>query len=186
MRMRRLRVICVCLIVLVFLATPLFFRETWAFGISKYQKYISPYKGYHCAYACLHKDLSCSAYGKEVIEKNGVVKGLRLLNQRFGDCSLAAKQSGKMMALQAKEVDPKSPPRLFCCLCSCCECKTPNKDDATDVGEFCNGNECCCADLSKSVGCDKVADWIDGKIGCQGCCESDGGFPIPPLHFPPN
>ena len=68
--------------------------------ISGYQQFVSPHKGWHCAYAALHGDASCSAYGKEAIARRGVIVGTRLLWERFDQChaaavALAASSSGK-------------------------------------------------------------------------------------------
>lgn len=54
-----------------------------------YQKYISPYKGYKCAYKTLHEDKSCSDYGKYVIGRFGILIGIRLLIRRFKECELS-------------------------------------------------------------------------------------------------
>ena len=59
-------------------------------GISGYQRFISPYKGWHCAHAVLHGGASCSAYGKEAVSRHGVLRGGLLLWKRFGDCQQAA------------------------------------------------------------------------------------------------
>lgn len=59
-------------------------------GISGYQRFISPYKGWHCAHAVLHGGASCSAYGKEIVSRHGVLRGGLLLWKRFGDCQQAA------------------------------------------------------------------------------------------------
>ena len=59
-------------------------------SISAYQQFISPHKGWHCAYAALHGGPSCSAYGKEVIANYGCLWGALLLRNRFGDCNEAA------------------------------------------------------------------------------------------------
>ena len=57
-----------------------------------YQKYISPHKGFHCAYHHLHpNDKTCSEYGKYTIKNHGVFTGLKLLNDRFDACKNAAK-----------------------------------------------------------------------------------------------
>jgi putative component of membrane protein insertase Oxa1/YidC/SpoIIIJ protein YidD len=59
-------------------------------SISAYQRFISPHKGWCCAYAVLHGGPSCSAYGKEVISRHGVLGGTLLLWDRFGACRAAA------------------------------------------------------------------------------------------------
>lgn len=69
-------------------------------AISGYQQFISPHKGWHCAYAAMHGGASCSAYGKEAIARHGVIAGASLLWERFDQChaaavALAASSSGK-------------------------------------------------------------------------------------------
>ena len=51
-------------------------------SIRFYQKYISPYKGYHCPYIP-----TCSQYGLEAIEKYGALKGGLLALWRILRCN---------------------------------------------------------------------------------------------------
>jgi putative component of membrane protein insertase Oxa1/YidC/SpoIIIJ protein YidD len=55
-------------------------------SIQFYQKFISPYKGFSCAHRVATKEISCSGYGKKVINRFGIIKGYLLLNRRFYDC----------------------------------------------------------------------------------------------------
>jgi putative component of membrane protein insertase Oxa1/YidC/SpoIIIJ protein YidD len=69
-------------------------------AISGYQQFVSPHKGWHCAFAALHRGASCSAYGKDAIARRGVIAGVSLLWERFDQCRaaavmLAASSSGK-------------------------------------------------------------------------------------------
>ena len=59
-------------------------------AIEGYQRFISPYKGFHCAHAAVHHGPSCSQYGKQAIAEQGLVSGLVMLRGRFGECSTAA------------------------------------------------------------------------------------------------
>lgn len=59
-------------------------------GIELYQRYISPYKGYRCAYGVHVGGPSCSEYGKRAISDNGVMVGTVLLFRRFQECGQAA------------------------------------------------------------------------------------------------
>ncbi|MCF6236433.1 MAG: membrane protein insertion efficiency factor YidD [Gammaproteobacteria bacterium] len=58
-------------------------------SIKIYQKYLSPYKGYKCAYYMLHKTDSCSASVVNIIEKKGVFKGWSNIKNQFNLCALA-------------------------------------------------------------------------------------------------
>ena len=58
--------------------------------IGGYQRYLSPYKGYRCAYHAATGRASCSRHAQRVIDRAGVWYGLRLLHRRFERCALAA------------------------------------------------------------------------------------------------
>jgi len=49
--------------------------------INIYQKYISPYKGYSCAYRAYSGNLSCSEFAKNEIKNNGFFKSLPLIKK---------------------------------------------------------------------------------------------------------
>jgi putative component of membrane protein insertase Oxa1/YidC/SpoIIIJ protein YidD len=72
----------------------LFARPAALLAIDGYQRFVSPYKGYSCAHGVFHGGLSCSEYGKQVIDQEGVLAGLVLLQQRFRDCSRASQMLG--------------------------------------------------------------------------------------------
>jgi putative component of membrane protein insertase Oxa1/YidC/SpoIIIJ protein YidD len=52
-------------------------------SIDLYQGYLSPLKGYSCAYRVLHGDLSCSSYCKQQIANHGVLTGIKNTLNRF-------------------------------------------------------------------------------------------------------
>ena len=59
-------------------------------GISCYQQFVSPYKGWRCAYAALHGGSPCSVYARQTISDQGILGGSVLLWHRFGECRSAA------------------------------------------------------------------------------------------------
>lgn len=59
----------------------------WA--IEGYQRWISPHKGYRCAYGALY-GTSCSPFAKKAICDYGLIGGLILLRQQFRNCHDAA------------------------------------------------------------------------------------------------
>ncbi len=59
-------------------------------SIQYYQTYISPRKGYACAYRVLYNDLSCSAFRRNEIEHHGVFKGIRNTLDRLKACKTAS------------------------------------------------------------------------------------------------
>lgn len=57
--------------------------------IEGYQKYISPRKGFSCAYRILHVRESCSQYAKRQIIEQGLINAMPLIRQRFQACNSA-------------------------------------------------------------------------------------------------
>lgn len=74
-------------------------------AIGFYQKFISPYKGFSCAHRIATGEVSCSGYGKKVISRFGLIKGMKLLNRRFYDCSWHAK---KLRSISPNELKKES------------------------------------------------------------------------------
>lgn len=56
-----------------------------------YQKYLSPRKGYSCAYRSLHHGESCSCYVKNILTEQNLLKSISLAKQRFSECAQAEK-----------------------------------------------------------------------------------------------
>lgn len=56
-------------------------------AIRAYQRFLSPLKGYACAFRVLTGRDSCSAYGYRVIERFGLLRGMALLRRRTRACS---------------------------------------------------------------------------------------------------
>jgi putative component of membrane protein insertase Oxa1/YidC/SpoIIIJ protein YidD len=51
-----------------------------------YQKFISPYKGFRCAYAVLNGGDSCSEAVKKIVREKGPFGGYRDIRARFQAC----------------------------------------------------------------------------------------------------
>ncbi len=58
--------------------------------IDAYQRWISPRKGYACAYRMAHGGTGRSGYAKQVIAAEGLILSIPLIRQRFRDCRAAA------------------------------------------------------------------------------------------------
>lgn len=61
----------------------------WVWLITFYQRFISPYKGFHCAHHACYRRGTCSNAVKDLIEDNGFIKALPLIRVRFKECRLA-------------------------------------------------------------------------------------------------
>lgn len=106
-------------------------------AIYGYQRYLSPFKGYHCAHAALYGGLSCSEYGKQAIQANGVLGGLILLAQRFEACHEAAVVIRQSHFLATE-------PRVEECLESDWQ---RGKREGQEAREYCSGClQGCCSD----------------------------------------
>ena len=58
-------------------------------GIYFYQRWLSPRKGYRCAYSVLHGGTGCSGYAKAAIRERGLLAALPIVRARFRDCRAA-------------------------------------------------------------------------------------------------
>jgi putative component of membrane protein insertase Oxa1/YidC/SpoIIIJ protein YidD len=54
--------------------------------IDFYQRYISPYKGFKCAYSVYHSSESCSQWAKKTIFTDGSVSFFQRLFGRLSEC----------------------------------------------------------------------------------------------------
>jgi len=114
-------------------------------AIEGYQRLISPYKGYRCAYGVLYGGPSCSEFGKRAIRQYGLVGGLILLRQQFHECHDAAVRirSGacQVTGIRAEDAD------------ECVETEEDDEDDrqhgkrtGRETREYCAGcAEGCCS-----------------------------------------
>ena len=55
-----------------------------------YQRYVSPYKGFCCAYRAHKGRDSCSQFASRAIRRGGLATGLRLTLRRFDRCKWAS------------------------------------------------------------------------------------------------
>lgn len=78
--------------------------------IRGYQRWISPHKGYCCAYRAHTGGPSCSALGYRAIRRHGLRGGLGLLRERLFLCGLAHRRHGpalpRVPRLQRGDCDP--------------------------------------------------------------------------------
>lgn len=58
-------------------------RQILVILISWYQKYLSPIKGFSCAYRVLHRGEFCSCYTKRTILEQDLITAISMSQQRF-------------------------------------------------------------------------------------------------------
>lgn len=66
------------------------FSNVALLGIYGYQRWLSPRKGYRCAYSVRHGGTGCSGFAKHAIRDHGFVSALPMIRTRFADCKAAA------------------------------------------------------------------------------------------------
>lgn len=69
-------------------------------AITCYQRYLSPLKGYGCAFRIHCGRDSCSTYASRAIARHGLFTGLRLLGRRLDACSAVHHQHHPQPALR--------------------------------------------------------------------------------------
>lgn len=104
-------------------------------AIGVYQRYVSPHKGFCCAYRVHTGRASCSALGARVIRRWGLWPGLQVLRQRLRRCSdvhRRCESRPRPLASQRGHCDLDLPGvDADCCdavdVCDCCDCGWPNR-----------------------------------------------------------
>lgn len=124
-------------------------RELALAAIGVYQRYVSPYKGFCCAYRVHTGRAGCSALGARVIRRYGLLAGAVLLRQRLRRCGEVHRQfhprGQRPLAAQRGDCDLDCTPdcdgpcdndkrgcglsRLSAALdcCDCCSCDWPDR-----------------------------------------------------------
>lgn len=105
----------------------------WA--IRAYQRHLSPWKGYSCAYRVLTGRDSCSAYGCKVIARHGLRPGLALLQRRLRACGERHRRYRELHP-QARRSARHQAQAGFC------DCDVPLLDCACDCADVASLADC--------------------------------------------
>ncbi|WP_197433041.1 membrane protein insertion efficiency factor YidD [Janthinobacterium sp. B9-8] len=95
--------------------------------IQIYKKYISPYKGFCCAYHVHTGRASCSTLGFRAVRRYGVFAGLAVLRQRMARCGQVYRQHTPLQ---------RRPP-----IAQRGDCDLPGNSSFSDAGDWLS---CCC------------------------------------------
>jgi len=107
-------------------------------AIRGYQRWLSPHKGFGCAFRVATGGDSCSAYGYRVIERFGLRRGLGLLDRRLALCGHVHRSAQAargpappqvrhpLLHYQRGECDPGC--ALLECGCDACDCGSKVRD----------------------------------------------------------
>jgi len=121
--------------------------------ITGYQRYLSPYKGFHCAHRVAHGGLSCSAFAKQLLMRRGVVEAFVRMRRRFIACAAAAAVLHVAAVYGTDRDDERrryAREDLDCATQVCCNC-TPDPCSIISVGSDCTSHgttALACADPS--------------------------------------
>lgn len=135
--------------------------------IRAYQRWLSPRKGFCCAYRAHTGGASCSGFGYAAIAKHGLLLGLRLLHRRFAKCAWQA-QKGRAAAPVRRYASPQLAAQAGFC------------DGADCLAAGCDGIDCgaalpdlaCNADAACCVG-EFVGELIPDDCGGNGAARED-------------
>ncbi|PST91152.1 membrane protein insertion efficiency factor YidD [Photobacterium jeanii] len=118
------------------LNTERFISHIAIWGIKAYQRCISPYKGFCCAHASLHKGDSCSQAVLNIIAAQGVIGGRVAIKTRFHHCHLAHQSLVQMNANKKNRPKRRKRDQIDCCdlpLSTHCDCDFISSCDSLDL-----------------------------------------------------
>src|SRR5687768_169954 len=92
-------------------ATPL--SQILAVVIEVYQRYISPRKGFCCAYRVWRGRKSCSELARRVVLRGGIVLLLPIMQLRFAKCARAAAALKAQTTLDYESKEKRPPTRSW-------------------------------------------------------------------------
>ena len=129
----------------------------WLFAaaIGGYQRYLSPWKGFRCAYRVQRGRASCSQFAKRVALRRGLLAVPGLLRERFRRCAVAAKALAAKRSSRRDADDDRRQSRAA----------TPGVDCSPDIGDYAARG--CEAGVEGLSSCDGIP--VDGCDGCDAC-----------------
>jgi putative component of membrane protein insertase Oxa1/YidC/SpoIIIJ protein YidD len=122
-------------------------------AIRAYQRYLSPHKGFCCAYRAHTGHKSCSVLGYRAIRLYGVLPGIAVLQKRFKRCSAAYQQRLALGHSQHRRLRHGSQQGFCDVPCDCPSFDMPcDAPSGKSVQNFCDVLDCCsdCGDWSRS------------------------------------
>lgn len=139
--------------------------------IDLYQNFISPYKGYSCAYRLATGEVGCSGYGKKVISRFGLKTGYSLLQRRFAECKCSSDQLKKELIhnhAPKKLLHPKMAFQQGFCDADCGGCDMPNCDMPDCGSKNCSSFDLCdiadCGSDKRNSNNEKYQQRVQKKI----------------------
>jgi uncharacterized protein len=143
-------------------------KNTALTAIRMYQRYLSPIKGFSCAYRVHAGGESCSVYGYRVIDRYGIRTGIALLRRRLDACAHLHRQHASIKPEHRAGLASKAKFQAgFCDVpCDGCDVGTAGCDGVDIAGSACDiFSNCGSCDFGSWGGSRKKGDekWV--KIG---------------------
>lgn len=107
-------------------------------AIRFYKRFISPYKGFRCAYHVHTGRSSCSLFGYRAIQRFGILHGFLILRKRLNNCGVAHRRHYSRKLVWNKQAG-------FCDLSCDLPCDSDFGSAACDILSNC-GSPCDCGD----------------------------------------
>lgn len=134
-----------------------FLRRCLLGAIRAYQRYISPHKGFSCAYRCHTGRASCSHLGWRALRRWGVRGGLAVLNQRLFMCGVAFRRYGPLQPQRRVYRGPWSAQQGLCDMACDAPCDMPG--DAPCGGGGSSRSPCSVGNLFSCLDCAPCDAW---------------------------
>lgn len=115
-------------------------RDVLLAAIAAYQRFLSPYKGFRCAYHAHTGRASCSDLGYRVVRRYGVVTGLVLLRRRVYLCGVAYRRYGP--ACKRPHRAQRGDCDIGCDLPCDGHCDLPGKRSCSFLGDLASCSDC--------------------------------------------
>ncbi|XHS76805.1 membrane protein insertion efficiency factor YidD [Burkholderiaceae bacterium UC74_6] len=96
-------------------------------AIRAYQRFISPYKGFCCAYRVHTGRCSCSEFGRRAVARKGVFTGLMLIDARLQRCGEMHRRHARRLSAQRGVIDCDFVPDVSDA-CDCADVCSPGCD----------------------------------------------------------
>lgn len=109
-------------------------------AIRFYQRYLSPYKGFCCAYRFHTGRASCSALGYRAVRRHGAVAGLVMLRERMFLCGVAHRRYAPTPVKPRPHIKQRGDCDLGCDAGGCDGCDVPS---GKGLGKLCDLASCC-------------------------------------------
>lgn len=133
------------------------FNSTTIYAINFYQRYISPHKGFCCAYRMHTGRASCSEYAKKIVSRLGAFALFTAMPRQFARCRMAYNvlmaNTQNTDANQQHQHRSRQNRRDYCDTCDC-------TSDACDACDFLNNK-------IKILECDSPVNGCDSPCDCS-------------------